>query len=273
MVLFGAVTGFLELPKLARSVYKTFSREQKMGGMTQGIPWVMVCITLFCNGLFLWMTNFTVVSIFYLITFALVCTYQMMLIAGKMGIAPLGRFATFVMVPGMFLFGYTPLQTTLVATYVEIAGGVACDALFGRKMAYLASIDSTTIQRYQWFGLLISSFCVGIVIWLFISHFGIGTEPGALAVTKAASRALLINVKSFEPLVLVLGLLFGYLLKVAKVNATLMLGGILMPPDVSLMLILGGWSTYLVKDKEEYYPFWSGVFAANSLWMLVKAFF
>ena len=165
------------------------------------------------------------------------------------------------------------MQITLVATYVEITGGVACDALFGRKMAKLAGIDNSSIQRYQWLGLLVCSLVIGIVFWLFISHFGLGTESGALAVSRAAGRALLINVKSFDPLVLCMGLFFGYLLSFTKINSALLLGGILMPPDVSLMLILGGCLTYLVKNKEEYYPFWSGVFAANSLWMLIKAFF
>lgn len=197
----------------------------------------------------------------------------MMLIAGKIGLAPLGRFATFVMVPGMFLFGYTPLQITVVATYVEIAGGVACDCLFGRKMAQLADIDAKRIQQYQWFGLVVSSLLIGGIFWLLISHFGIGNEPGALPASRAAYRALLVNVQRFDTLALLLGLIFGYLLKFVKVNSALMLGGILMPAEASLMLIIGGLSTYLVKDKEEYYPFWSGVFAANSLWMLIKAFF
>lgn len=45
-----------------------------------------------------------------------------------------------------------------------------------------------------------------------------------------------------------------------------------MPIDYSLPLIFGGLSASLVKNKEDYFPFWSGVFAANSLWMLLKVF-
>ena len=144
---------------------------------------------------------------------------------------------------------------------------------FGRKMARLASIDSKKIQQYQWFGLLVSSLLIGIIFWLFISHFGLGSETGALPASRAASRALLVNIQRFDTLALLMGLIFGYLLKFTKINSALMLGGILMPPEVSLLLIFGRLSTYLVKDKEQYYPFWSGVFAANSLWMLIKAFF
>jgi hypothetical protein len=39
------------------------------------------------------------------------------------------------------------------------------------------------------------------------------------------------------------------------------------------MLIAGGLSTYLVKEKEEQYPFWSGVYATNSLWIFIKMLF
>ncbi len=277
MVLYGAVLSFFSLPRIVVSAYRNM--RAKTGGFftnytLQGSPlvWAVGLAMLGVNSWILSYFEFSWLAQLYLLVFTVICTYQMLFIAGKIGLAPLGRFATFVLVPGMFLFGFTPLQITLVSMYVEIAGGVACDALFGRKMAHLAGIDRPSIHCYQWLGLVISSLCVGAVMWVFVNHFGIGAEPGALAVAKGASRALLVNVKSFDIATLLLGMFFGYLLKLARVNAVLLLGGILMSPDLSVMLILGGLSTYLVADKEQYYPFWSGVFAANSLWMLVKAF-
>ncbi len=204
--------------------------------------------------------------------FTFVCTYQLMLLAGKFGIAPLGRFATFVMVPGMLIFGYTPLQITFVAAYVEIAGGVASDALFGRKMARLMSIDRKAITLYQWLGLAVSVLSIGVIFYLFISHFGLGSQEGALAVTRSVSRSMLISITMFDVGVLLLGMFFAYVISYFGVNTALLLFGILMPVSYTLLLVLGGLSTYLVEDREEYYPFWSGVFAANSLWMLVQAF-
>ena len=68
-----------------------------------------------------------------------------------------------------------------------------------------------------------------------------------------------------------LGFMFGFLLKELKVAPSLVLGGILMPLNISLGLIAGGLMTLFTKNKEEWYPLWSGVFAANSLWMLLKA--
>jgi hypothetical protein len=65
--------------------------------------------------------------------------------------------------------------------------------------------------------------------------------------------------------------MFGYFLKCMKINSALVLGGLLMPFNYSLGLILGGLSTSLVKNRQEWEPFWSGVYVSNAVLMLVKA--
>lgn len=279
MVLFGAFSSFFVLPKIIKNLIKKINSYSTNVNKDQfknylnyfyKLPLLQVFVVFAFNIIFLNHFKFSFLSQFYLLFFTFICTYQLIVIAGKIGIAPLGRFATFVMVPGMFIFGYDPIQITFVAAFVEIAGGVACDVLFGRKMAQLAEIEKKSILFYQWLGLIVSSIVIGIVFWLLIYNFSIGD---ALPVSKAASRALLINVQSFDLTVLIIGFIFGYLLTFLKVNPMLVLGGILMPTNLSLVLIAGGLSTYLTEDKEKFYPFWSGVFAANSLWMILKTFF
>ena len=66
--------------------------------------------------------------------------------------------------------------------------------------------------------------------------------------------------------------MFGWILKYSKINPMLVLGGILMPATISVGLIIGGMITKLVARKDELVPFWSGVFAGNSVWMLLKSF-
>ena len=51
---------------------------------------------------FLCYTQFSLFSQLYLLAFTILCTYQMLIIAGKLGIAPLGRFATFVLLPDYY---------------------------------------------------------------------------------------------------------------------------------------------------------------------------
>jgi hypothetical protein len=280
MVIYGAFISFLYIPKALQLYIKSRSNSDQNTGyitdyvnqMVRQIPLFEAIISSIAIAFLLCYFKFTPAMQLYLVVGTSVCVYQMMVIAGKIGIAPLGRFATFVMVPGMFLFNLTKTQIIFMATFVEIAGGVACDTLFGRRMALLSSIDRKKVIQYQWLGLIVSSCAVGIIFWLFISHFGLGSHEGALAVNKAVARALLINGKSFDFYVLAMGSIFGYLVTYTRISPMLILGGILMPPYISLMLIVGGLSTYIVKHKEDYYPFWSGVFTANSLWMLVKTF-
>lgn len=213
-----------------------------------GLSWAAICFTLICTSL---------------------CTYEIAVIAGQIGLAPLGRFATFVMVPAMLLFGLNLMHIVLVATFVEIVGGVACDVLFGRKIAQLASITTQRMRAFQYLGLAISALSIGGIFWLLIGTFGLGPDA-LLCAYKAQSRQLLIQAKEFNYYVLIVGFAFGHLLTRMKINAMLVLGGLLMPLNISAGLIVGGLSALVLKNKEEWYPFWSGVFAANSLWMLLK---
>jgi len=217
--------------------------------------------------------GFSVPQQIFLFATTIVFVYQMMVIAGKMGIVPLGRFATFVMVPAMFLFNINSLQIVLVATFVEVAGGVAADVLFGRKVAQLSEISSERIKKFQLFGLLISSLCVGGVFWALINYLELGSD--ALFAYKAQNRQILIDVllncSTFNGLILLVGAVFSYLLKLAKVNPILVLGGILMPLNLSLGLVFGGFLTLLVKKREDWEPFWSGIFASNSIWMIFQS--
>jgi hypothetical protein len=133
----------------------------------------------------------------------------------------------------------------------------------------LAGIQSKVMMRYQYLGILVSSLTVGIVFWLLINHFHLGSPE--LFAQKAQGRQLLIGAKQFDIYVLFLGIAFGWILSKIKINPTLVFGGLLMPMNISLGLIVGGFLTRFTKDRTEWEPFWSGVFASNSIWMLLKA--
>ena len=90
---------------------------------------------------------------------------------------------------------------------------------------------------------------------------------------RAQSRQLLIQAQQFDYMVLIIGGLFGTILQLLKMNPMLVLGGLLMPLDMTFGLVVGGFLAYLARDKEKYYPFWSGVFAGNSICMLLRAVF
>ncbi len=279
MAIQGAALGLIDLPKILRDMYKKFRKwfarlatneeNQNPFALSSGKGH---SITLLIPAIiFLSYFSFSIPAQLYLISFTVICAYQLLIIAGKLGIAPLGRFATFVMIPGLLLFGFNATQITLLAAFVEISCIVAVDSMFGQKVAQLSSIPPRHMMHYQWIGLLVSALAIGAIFWLLISHFGLGSPE--LIASRAQSRAVLIHAFNFDYVVMLLGFLFSYSLKFLGINATLVFGGLLMGLDTSLMLIAGGLSTYLVKNKEDHYPFWSGVYATNSLWVFLRMLF
>lgn len=272
MIVAGTLFGFLKTPQvLWRSMRRLFSEgntNNPVSKITKRALSELGCILLFCVAVLSYF-EFSILAQIYLLLFTFACTYEIANQTGKIGLARLGMFATFVMVPAMLFFNLNFLHITVIATFVEVCGGVAADVLFGRKMLTLTAISREKMQRYQLLGFVTSSLCVGGIFWLLINHFGLGTPE--LFAQKAKNRELLIAIKQFDWHIVLMGFGYGYLLRKARVNPSLVLGGILMPINVSLGLIIGGLSTYLVRDKEEWYPFWSGVFASNSLWMLFRS--
>ncbi len=233
----------------------------------------LTCIAIFSALLiaFLSYFKFPYYVQIYLIICSIITTYQIAAIAGRIGLALLGRFATFVMVPAMLMFNINYVHMVFIATFVEMSGGVAADLLFSRKLALLSDISRTTMRWYQLLGLVISSASIGIVFWFLINHFGLGSSE--LFAYRAQSRQLLIQAQQFDYMVVVVGALFGLVLQSAKLNPMLVLGGLLMPLDITLGLVAGGLLAMMSADKEEWYPLWSGVFAGNSLFMLLRAVF
>lgn len=274
MVLSSAIFGFIDAPKIIYNVIRNIISGKQNNFFNKNLitnvkmPYLLI-IVLLINFVFLTYFKFTVITQFYILFFTLLCTYQITNIAGKIGLAQLGRFATFVMIPAMFIFNLNFIQLTFIAAFVEICGGVATDVLFGRKVAQLSEISSSLIKKYQLLGIIISCFSVGVIFWLLINQFSLGSDE--LFAQKAQSRALLINAINFDHYVLALGFIFGIILKYININSMLVLGGLLMPIDISIGLIIGAIFAHFTKNKEEWVPFWSGVFASHSIWMLIQA--
>ena len=226
------------------------------------IIFIITSFILYCLGISLSLALYTLIG-------SLICAYQLAFIAGKIGIAPLGRFATFVMLPALIFFSINPIEAVCIAMIVEVCGGVFVDIITGQVIATLANIDLKQVQKFQLLGLTASSLTIGCVFWLLINHFGLGSSE--LFVYKAQARYLLINAKQFDFYIMGLGTTFGLLFKYIRINAGLILGGLLMPIDLSLGLILGGLIAVLIKEKDKYVPFWSGIFAGSSIWIVIDS--
>jgi len=274
IVIQGVSLSFLRLPHVIISAFKRIKKgEKNKDGIIKFFKnigndiysWIgIISFITFLIAYFSYF-NFSLLSQLYLFSFTFICVYQLLIIGGKIGLAPMNRFSVFVMLPGIFIFSYNSVQIALVSTFVGLAGGVAVDAMFGRKMAQLSGIENKKVRIMQLVGLFVTAISIGVIFWFLINHFGLGSSE--LIAQRAQARALLVSPFSFNYYVIALGILFGFILKKLRVSAMLVFTGIIFKVGFSLMLITGGLLTYLTKDKEAYDPFWSGMFAAGSLWI------
>lgn len=275
MVLFSTLHGFWGAPALLRKIYNSWKTKKSTPSNTlsswqtyaeQGAILTVVCACL-------WYLDIGILPQLFLLCTTFLFTHQMIIIGGKWGIAPLGRFATFVMVPAMLLFKLSAFSIVCIATFVEAAGGTAVDVFFGRKMGQLAHLPMRKIRCYQYLGILISSAALGFIFWVLMTHMELGSSQ--LFAYKAQSRYLLINALTntagFSWHAIGLGALFCIVLQCIKVNPMLVLGGLLMPLNLSIGLIAGTLLRVCLPQRPYWEPFWSGVFAANSLWMIVQS--
>ncbi len=272
MVVAGAFGGLIDTP---RQLFDFFKNQQTTTKKRDGQGWRALLFSWQCLLAFgtaisvLTYFEFSALAQLYILFFTLLCAYQIAAIAGKIGLAQLGRWATFVMLPGLVIFGFTGLQATVVATLVEACGGVTTDILFGQRAASLAQLPARRMFYFQLLGIVVSSITLAIVFWLLVTHFQLGSE--LLFAERGQARALLVKAVTFDYTVLALGVVYGIILKKCKVSPMLVLGGLLMPLSLSLGLVFGGLSSSLVSKKEEWEPFCSGMFAANALWMVFQA--
>ena len=217
--------------------------------------------------IFLYFLGFMPLAQILFLILTLLFTYQISLLGGKVGLVPFGRFATFIMIPMMLLFKLNYFQITFVCVFYNICAASATDLLFDYKVGHLCKIDFKRVYKYQWLGLIVTSLSIGFFLWLLFTNLKLGTVE--LFAQRAKSRALLIQSLNFDFYVVGLGFIYGWVLKKLKFNPTMVFGGLLMPNTITIGLAIGAVISYFSKKTQEQTSFWSGVFASESLWILL----
>lgn len=216
----------------------------------------------------LWYLEFSFLAQVVFLLSTVIATYEICFIGGEIGLIQFGRFATFVLIPMLLLFKPNPIQITVICMFFSICAATASDYLFDYKSGQLAGSNQRRLHGAQWLGLLVTALSVGAILYLLFTKLGIGSQD--LFAHRGRTKALLIQTLNFNPYVVGMGFLYGLFLRQIRVNPTMTLGGIIMPNHISFGLILGGLCTKFVKNKQRYMPFCAGVFACESLWVLIS---
>lgn len=220
-------------------------------------------ILFLCSLPFFFFFKFSTFAILYVLAGAALCAHQLINIAAKVGLAPMGRFATFVMLPGLMIFGFNGLQATQVATFVEMVGGMSVQLMFGRRLMQLTGTRRTSIILAQIVGIIVAAATVGCIFWLISSHNTLGQAP--LIAQRGLSRSLLIKAYDFNIVLVILGGLFGALVKQCGINTVLVMSGLFMPIDLIIFLVTGSLLGLSAERRTRWYPLWASVFATSSL--------
>lgn len=216
--------------------------------------------------------EFPFLSQLFIISLTIIATYQISYMGAKIGLISFGKFATFVMLPTMMLFDLDFMQITIVCMFFNICAAAASDLLFDYKVGNLNNIKFSKIKKYQWAGLVVTSIFIGLFFWIIFHNFKIGTPE--LFAYRAMARSLLVKTTSFNFIIISIGCIFGIIFKNLRINPTMVLCGILMPNSLSIGLVIGGISAFIMKnifnkDVEKCYSFWSGIFAGESVWIFL----
>lgn len=199
--------------------------------------------------------------------FASIATYEICHIGCEIGLVQYGRFSVFVMIPMILLFRINFIQITAVCVFFNICAATASDFLFDSKTGSYCNVDKNKLHLAQWLGLLATSLTIGLILHLLFTQLELGSAQ--FFAHRGRSKALLITSLNFDYYVVGLGALYGFALKQFKISPTMTLGGIIMPNNITIGLVIGGIVNYLTQKRHlELLPFFSGIFASETLWII-----
>ncbi|MBL4588345.1 hypothetical protein JKY79_03305 [Candidatus Babeliales bacterium] len=212
----------------------------------------------------LYALGFSVFAALFTVVGAMFVTYNICFIAGKIGLVTFGRFVTFIMLPALFLFALTPFQITWLSIFVVVTMAAAANYLFSVKIGDLQKISRHDMHRYTMMGIFVTAAVIGLILWILCTNFELGSAD--LFGQRGRSRALLINSFSFDWQILLLGFMYGYFLRFLRLSPTMVFGGLLMPNNLTIGLLIGATINRFFFNNKTQHPFWSGMLAGDTLW-------
>ena len=226
-------------------------------------------IGLACFFIFFTTLDFSIPAQLTILAAMCVALYEINRLCGKIGLLQIGRFSAFILIPVVVLFKINALQMTALTIFFNVAAGVSSDLLFDYKTAELGSVNRNRVDGLQWLGLFISSITVAVICYLLFSNLTLGSTE--LFAHRGRSKALLMQSLHFDHYIITAGFLFGWILKKCGISPTMAFGGMVMPSQITLGFVFGGLLSKLIGSKRDsLLPFCSGVFATETLWLLIS---
>ncbi len=206
----------------------------------------------------------------YLFIVLLLVTYYVSVIVAKIGVVDLSVFVWVILLPLAYFASDNQLTGVVsVMVFSMLCVGLVVDLLFSYKLAELSDIAYVRILRYQLLGFVVALVSSGFILWWYAHNFQLGSSE--LLAQSAQEFNVMIEFGTYDHRIVVLGFIFGLIMRLFVPEALVVVGSMLMTTSVTMWLVIAGAFSYLVKDRERFYPFWFGVYASHALWMMIWA--
>ena len=206
----------------------------------------------------------------YTIPLIIVIGLNLARIVGETGMVTPDSFAWFVILPLIYSkIDVSSLSVLMLATIATICFGIIVDLLFSYKLAQLADIPYPLIRKYQEIGLIVAIVCSGWIMWWYVHLFGLGSME--LLASKAQSLDKFITSGVYNYRIILCGFVWGVMIRMLCKELLVVIGAILMAPTIAFWLLVAGAFSYVVNKREKWFPLCFGVYAAHSLWILMRA--
>lgn len=193
-------------------------------------------------------------------------------IVGETGMVTPDSFAWFVILPLVYSqIGVTSLSILMLATVATICFGMIVDLLFSYKLAQLADIPYHLILKYQQIGFIVAALCSGLIMWWYIHLFGLGSVELIAGKAQGLDKFITSGVYNYH--IILCGFVWGLVIRMLCKELLVVIGAILMAPSITFWLLIAGALSYVVHKREKWFPLCFGVYAAHSLWILIRAVF
>jgi len=223
-------------------------------------------VLLCCAVLYSWNVSW-IQQLYVLISLFFLCSV-VAFIVGEVGVVEVQSFVNFIILPFTYFFFVSSMSALVIIVFCTVCVGVVVDLFFSYKLAHLAKIPYMRILKYQLLGFFVAATCVGFILWWYIYVFKLGSTH--LLAEQALSQEILITFANYNYKILAMGFAYVAVLSFFCKEILVIIGGIMMPVSMSFWLILAGGFSYFIKKREQFYPFWFGVYASHSLWMIIR---
>lgn len=183
--------------------------------------------------------------------------------SAKAGLAPLGRFTSFVMIPLWILFQPGPKTLIWICLFTATACATVVQLLFQTKIAELSAEQEQQIIRRHFWSIPFVFICVAVAFYFFLSFLTLGSSR--LFSMRGQMKAALLNIDSINPVFVGIGAVIAMICKFFKISEMFLLTGIVMPMPMSLSMLAGACMNYFKSKNNQTEAASSGILVGESL--------